>query len=84
MSAWFSSGIVLGAIAITYVVYIVYATVRVVRSLSFSAKQKTAQVGLILFVPVVGVLLVHIMLRSDAELPKRQDKNFIPLDIPEM
>ena len=84
MKAWVLSNIALGLIAITYVVYVVFITVRVTRSLLFSAKQKAAQVVLVLFVPLVGVLLVHLILRSDAELPKTQDKDFIPLDIGEM
>ena len=78
MNVWFSNGIALSAIAITYLTYVVYVTVRVVRSLSYSAKQKSAQVALILLVPVLGVLLVHSFLRSDAELPKRVDGDFIP------
>ena len=70
--------IVAGALVAAYMVYIL---TRVIRSRSFTWKQKLAQTALIVFVPLFGAMIVQAVLRTDTEEPAREDKNFEKQDI---
>ena len=61
--------------------YMLYILVRVARSRSFTRQQKLAQAALILLLPLLGAMIVHAVLRTDAEEPARDDRNFEKQDI---
>ena len=76
-----SGQLVIGALGAAAFGYMMYILVRVLRSGSFSRKQKLMQSALIVFVPVFGAMLVHVVLRTDSEEPAQSDKDFERQDI---
>jgi hypothetical protein len=70
--------LVAGAVGLCYMLYVL---ARVLRSHSFTWKQKVMQSALIVVVPLFGAMIVHAVLRTDAQEPAQKDKNFEKQDI---
>ena len=58
--------------------YQAYVTIRVIRSKSYSSKQKWRQSLFIWLVPFVGAAITLAVLATDREAPVRYDKNVAP------
>lgn len=69
---------VIAASAVT--LYQVFVTVRLIRFAGYSPLQKTAQVFLIWFVPLIGALVVHLVIRGTEKSVTAADRNFTPQD----
>ena len=73
--------LILLAVAILALCYMGYVLVRLIRSHSFTTSQKLMQSALVVCLPVLGAMIVHAVLRTDAQEPAKEDWNFEKQDI---
>ena len=71
-----SDSVLYGLIGLMF--YQVYVTIRVVRSKSYTQKQKWRQSLLIWLIPFVGAAMTLAALATDKQAPVRPDKDAVP------
>ena len=63
-------------VAILVVAYHLWVCVALWRAPEYELRQKWLQTLLVLFIPVLGAVVVHVMLRSERAPPPKRDKDF--------
>ena len=57
-------------ITASYLAYLVFVLVKVAVDDTYTAKQKTMQIVICLFIPIVGVIICHVFSHASDSLPK--------------